>query len=248
MSDAWDEQLRGRLNRAVGEVREGSWAAVERLARSDSTLRTPSPRTPMRRSHGRHRMVLVALALVCVVAAPAFALRHRITALFASPSPVVVSAVAAPALPHGWRSLSSAPYILRSGGTQAETILTSWRYQPSPFGPAAAIPPGGIMISIRLLRSQAYGSPHVNLCRDTPSQSAYPAIAPPLNLPGKTTATLEGSPSVKEFRILGRYRNYYDFEVRVDIDTRRAVARDWKTADAVVRGLRFPAWPRVSDC
>ena len=202
-----------------------------------------------------HRMLHVrgirALLLgisVALAALAAGAFGENLAALFGSPSPVVVSAVTAPALPHGWTSLSSAPYILRPGGTQAETILTSWRYQPSPFGPAGSIPPGGIMISIRLLRSQADGSAHVNLCHDTPDQSAYPAMAPPLNLPGETTSTLEGSPGVKEFRILGGYRNYYDFEVRVDIDTRAAVAGSWKTADGVVRGLRFPAWPRVSDC
>jgi hypothetical protein len=243
MSDGWDARLRGRLSQAAGEVLEGDWTAVERLARPGGTLGQP-----IRRSRGRRRTLVVALVLAAVVAAPAFAFRHRITALFASPSPVVVRAVTVPALPTGWTILSSAPYILRPGGTQAETILTSWRYQPSPFGPAGSIPPGGIMISIRLLRSQAYGSAHVNLCRDTPNVSGYPATALPLNLPDETTSTLEGSPSVQEFRILGRYRNYYNFEVRVDIDTRRPVARSWKTADGVVRGLRFPAWPRVSHC
>jgi hypothetical protein len=105
------------------------------------------------------------------------------------------------------------------------------------------------MISILQLRSQAYGSPNVNLCHDTPNLgSGYPALAPPLNLPAKTTSTLEGSPRVEEFRIFGRYRDYYNFEVRVDIDTRRPLAASWHTADGVVRGLRFPAWPRLSDC
>jgi hypothetical protein len=242
MSDAWDERLRGRLKRAAGEVHPSDWATVERLADASST-----PVTATRSSRHR-RVLLVALASAGVIAAPVFALRHRITALFASSSPVQVSAVTVPTLPHGWTTLSSAPYILRPRGTQAETILTSWRYRASPFGPAGSIPPGGIMIGIRQLRSQVYGSANVNLCHDTPNLPGYPTIAPPLNLPGTTTSTLEGSPHVMEFRIFGRHRDYYDFEVRVDIDTRRPVTPSWQIADRVVRGLLFPAWPRVGDC
>ena len=53
---------------------------------------------------------------------------------------------------------------------------------------------------------------------------------------------------MKEFRVFGRYRNYYNFEVRVDVDTRRPVRPRWSVAEKVVSGLRLPTWPTRRSC
>ena len=207
----------------------------------------------------RNAIAVVSVATVLVGFAPsvqafpprAVALGQRITDLLAlrSQSPMVVPPVTLPALPKGWTALSSVPFLLQPGGTQAQTIITSWGYRAAPGpGPAAEIPPGGIMIQVFLLRSQDYGSPKVNLCATTPKTPEYPPLTPPLTLPRTTTHTLEGAPGVKEFRIFGRYRDVYDFEIRADIDTRRPLGPRWFTAEAVVHGLRFPTWPLRQTC
>ena len=104
------------------------------------------------------------------------------------------------------------------------------------------------MIDIMLLRTQAYRSHRVDLCSTTPVWPGHPRLTPPLTLPKTTTATFEGAPRVKEFRVFGRYRNYYNFEVRVDIDTRRPVRPKWSVAEKVVSGLRLPTWPTRRSC
>jgi hypothetical protein len=104
------------------------------------------------------------------------------------------------------------------------------------------------MISVALLRNQGYHARKVDLCDATYSTSQYPRRSAPLTLPRTTTATLEGAPHVQDFRVLGRYHDSSEFEVRVDIDTRRPVGPAWRAADLIVRGLRLPQWPTKKNC
>lgn len=164
--------------------------------------------------------------------------------------PTVVPPVSLPELPAKWTAWSARPAFLTPHGTEVETIVTSWGYRfsaPGP-GPGNVIPPGGIMIDIMLLRSQAYRSHRVDLCSTAPVIAGHPRLTPPLTLPRTTAATSEGAPGVKEFRVFGRYRNYYNFEVRVNIDTRRPIGPRRTIAERVVSGLRFPTWPTRRIC
>jgi hypothetical protein len=245
MSERPRDSLRQRL-RAASEVGDaGDWSEVERLA----LLAPPSAREG--RIGGaslgrRHRTLAVGLGLALALAAPTFALGYFV---FASSTPVIVAPVGVPVLPRGWTAFSSVPYLLRPGGTQAQTTITSWGYRPSPGpGPAAELPPGGIMISVTLLRSQDFGARKVDLCATAPRIAGYPDRKLPLALPRSTTNTLEGAPRVNEFRVFGRYRNFYNFEIRADIDTQRSLAPRWSAAESVVSRLRFPAWPVKRTC
>ena len=184
--------------------------------------------------------MVAALTFAAALVAPAFA----------APAATIVAPLALPKLPADWTAWSSRPVLLTPHGTEAETILTSWGYRfsaPGP-GPGNAIPPGGSMIDIMLLRTQAYRSHRVDLCSTTPVWPGHPRLTPPLTLAKTTTATFEGAPRVKEFRVFGRYRNYYNLEVRVDIDTRRPVLPRWSVAEKVVSGLRLPTWPARRSC
>jgi len=158
--------------------------------------------------------------------------------------------VTLPKLPTGWTAWSASPAFLTPHGTAVETIVTSWGYRfsaPGP-GPGNVIPPGGAMIDVMLLRSQAYRTHRVNLCSTAPVWPGHPRLTPPLTLPRTTAATSEGAPGVKEFRVFGRYRDFYNFEVRVDIDTRRPIDHRWRVAERVVSGLRLPNWPTRRIC
>lgn len=180
------------------------------------------------------------LTFAAALAAPALA----------TPAATTVAPVTLPKLPAGWTAWSARPFLLKPHGTHVETTITSWGYRfsaPGP-GPGNAVPAGGIMIDISLLRSQANRSHRVNLCSTAPVISGYPRVTLPLALPKTTTATLEGTPRVKEFRVFGRYRNLYNFEVRVDVDTRRPIGPRWSVAERVLSGLRFPNWPTRRSC
>jgi hypothetical protein len=96
--------------------------------------------------------------------------------------------------------------------------------------------------------NQSYGATKVNLCQATAKLPQFPQRTPPLTLARTTTATLDGAPHVKEFRVLGRYRNSYNFEVRVDIDTRRPIGPRWAEAETIVSRLRLPQWPTNKTC
>ena len=135
------------------------------------------------------------LTFAAALAAPALA----------TPAATTVAPVTLPKLPAGWTAWSARPFLLKPHGTHVETTITSWGYRfsaPGP-GPGNAVPAGGIMIDISLLRSQANRSHRVNLCSTAPVISGYPRVTLPLTLPKTTTATLEGTPRVKEFRVFG---------------------------------------------
>jgi hypothetical protein len=195
-----------------------------------------------------------AVAVTAAVGLVTLALPGSFAALaapaLATPTPTIVAPVTLSKLPAGWTAWSASPAFLTPHGTEVETIATSWGYRfsaPGP-GPGNVIPPGGSMIDIMLLRSQAYRSHGVNLCSTAAVIAGHPRLTPPFTLPRTTTATSDGAPGVKEFRVFGRYRNYYNFEVRVNIDTGRPIHPRWRVADRVVSGLRFPTWPTRRIC
>jgi hypothetical protein len=192
----------------------------------------------------RAAKLAIAIGFSAPFAAPALALGHRAQ----QPAPPTASPVTLPALPAGWTVLTDSPQNLTPAGTHVETLIVSWHYRTSAFGPASAIPPGGTMISVALSRSQAYRARKVNLCETTAKYSEYPPRTFPLRLPNTTRDTLDGQPHVTEFRVFGRYRDSYNFELRVDIDTRRPVEPRRSAAQAIVHGLRFPKWPTEKAC
>jgi hypothetical protein len=243
MDDTSDDSLRRRLSAVVGPADASDWAEVARLAQIVKSPRRRTLRLSRLAMLTHRRMLAVALGFAAVLAPPAFAVGYFVL----RSSPAVLATVTVPSLPTGWTVLTSGPYVLRPDGTHAYTIITSWRYRSSPEGPASEIPPGGILISVALLRGQTIGA-RINLCETAPTLSGYPRRTPPLTLPKTTTDTLDGAPHVKEFRVFGRYRNFYNFEVRADIDTRRQLGPRWSAAETVVRGLRFPAWPMKRTC
>lgn len=187
-----------------------------------------------------HGTRLATVALAAALAASASA----------APVATVVGPVMLPKLPAGWTAWSARPNLLRPHGTYVQTSITSWGYRFTAPGPGAgaAIPPGGVYISVELLRSQAPHSPGVNLCSTAPVEPGHPRRMPPLTLPKTTTDTFEGTPHVKEYRVFGRYHNLYNFEVRADIDTRRPIRTRWAAAERIVSRLRFPKWPTRPRC
>jgi hypothetical protein len=100
------------------------------------------------------------------------------------------------------------------------------------------------MVWVVLFRS---GSANVNLCRSAPHFADHPARTFPLRLPTTTSNTLDGTPKVKEYRVFGRYADYYNFEVRVDIAP-HAAPDAWQLAAHVVAAIRFPTWPSLTTC
>jgi hypothetical protein len=245
MDDASRDLLRQRLNAAVGTAPDPDWRDVERLAQVAPPRhgRTSGPRRV--RTFARRQTLLFAVTLAAVLAPPAFAVGY----LVLKSSPATASAVSLPPLPHGWTIVTNSSQRLHStSNTNVQTLITSWHYRPSYDGPASVIPPGGTMISVTLSRDQSYGAQQVNLCETTARLSQFPQRTPPLRIPRTTTSTLDGTPRVKEFRLLGRYRNSYNFEIRVDIDIRRPVGPRWAIAENIIRGLRFPRWPTDKAC
>lgn len=193
----------------------------------------------------RRQTLVFLLATTALLAPPALAVGY----LVLKTSPATAPPVSVPPLPAGWRVVADTPQTLRpTPNTNVQTLITSWRYRPTYYGPASVIPPGGTIIDVTLSRDQSYGATKVNLCQATAKLPQFPQRTPPLTLPQATTATLDGAPQVKEFRVRGRYRNSYNFEVRVDIDTRRPVGPRWAEAETIVRGLGFPDWPTDKTC
>jgi hypothetical protein len=192
----------------------------------------------------RAARLAIAIGLSAPFAAPALARGHRAQ----QPARPTATPVTLPTLPARWTVVSDSPQNLTPAGTYVETLITSWHYRPSEFGPASAIPAGGTMIIVRLSRTQAYHARKVNLCETTAKYSENPRRALPLSLPRITRDTLDGQPHVTEFRVFGRYRDSYNFELRVDIDTRRPLKPRWSVAQAIVHGLRFPQWPTKKAC
>jgi hypothetical protein len=148
---------------------------------------------------------------------------------FAAPSRVVAPAHFA-WLPDGWRQFDDAPVVWTRHGAESEAYATSWAYVRGPGGPLGHFPRGATYVSVLLLA-------RCNAPR-------HPGVAPPLRLPRTTHATLEGEPRVPEYRIFGRLRGSYAFEVRVDVNRTRPTAAEWRTAARVVRTIMLPRWPK----
>ncbi len=218
---------------------------MKRPVQALKARRPGGPGRPSVRKPARRQTLVFALSLVALMTPPALAVGHRVL----HRSPATAEPVGLPALPAGWTVVSDSSQRLGpSSSTNVQTLVTSWRYRPTYAGPASVIPPGGVIIDVTLSRDQEYRGRHVNLCRTTARLPQFPARTPPLTLPSTTTATLDGAPHVKEFRVLGRYRDSYNFEVRVDIDTRRPVRPRWARAETIIRELRFPRWPALQAC
>jgi hypothetical protein len=188
--------------------------------------------------------VLAALVATAAVATPALAFRSQVLSLLGLTDQTVHPA-SFRYLPQGWSTLSDATGVLSRSGTTMEAIALSWHYTSSWSGPAGSLPKNGVMIWVLLLRE---GSTNVNLCRSTPRLAVYPPRTLPLRLPRTTSQTLEGYPNVKEYRVFGRYHNYYNYEVRVDIAPAAPSPGAFAVAEQVVAGIRFPQWPRLQHC
>lgn len=244
MDDLADGDLGRRLDAALTTAATPDWDEIERLAQAVGTPRGRSFR-PLRPGFpARRRFAAIVACLVVLLVPSAIAVGH----LVLETSPPLAAPVHLPRLPPGWTVVTASSQYLRSTGTHVQTLITSWHYRPSEFGPASAIPPGGTMLSVALLRAPGSQLRTVNLCETTAVEPGYPRRTPPLTLPRTTTDTLEGAPHIKEFRVFGRYRSSYDFEVRVDIDTRRPVGPRWHTAERIISGLSFPRWPATENC
>ena len=199
--------------------------------------------SPLRRFR-RRGTVLAVLIATAAVATPALAFRAQLLSFFGLTHQAVRPA-SFRYLPNGWSTFSDALDVLSRHGTWANATALSWHYRPSETGPASLLPKNGVMISVHLMRS---GSTKVHLCRITPHLGDYPARTFPLRLPRTTSQTLEGAPDVKEYRIFGRYQNYYNFEVRVDIAAEAPSPSAWNLAKRVVASIQFPPWPSSENC
>jgi hypothetical protein len=187
--------------------------------------------------------IVAAVALV-LLAAPAPAARHDAQRGATLPVPAPRFA----GLPRGWRQLGDGGLLTRRGAN-ASAVATSWAYHPSSLGWAAAIPRGGIAVEVLLIRREPGAATGLDLCRVTPHLASYPLVRRlPLRLPATTSATLEGSPDVPEYRIFGRIGESYDFEVRVDVRSRRPAAALLAVAQRAVAAIRFPRWPNRERC
>lgn len=245
MDDSSQDLLRQRLNVAVGTAPDPDWQEVERLAGVIAARPRRASRLRRIGTFARRQTALFALALAALLAPPGFAVGY----LVLRSSPATAPPISLPPLPAGWTIVTDSPQRLQpTSNTNVQTLITSWHYRPTYNGPASVIPPGGTMISVTLSRDQDYTTRKVNLCETTARLPQFPQRTPPLTLPRTTTNTLDGTPSVKEFRVLGRYRNSYNFEIRVDIDTRRTVKPRWVIAESIIRELRFPQWPTDKAC
>lgn len=244
MDDSSQDILRQRLHIAVGTAPDADWEEVVRLAVAIAARPRRASRLRRIGTFARRQTAPFALALAVLLAPPAFAVGY----LVLKSSPATAPPVALPPLPAGWTIVTDSSQRLQStSNTNVQTLITSWHYRPTYDGPASVTPPGGTMISVTLSRDQNYAR-KVNLCETTARLPQFPAWTPPLTLPRTTTNILDGTPSVKEFRVLGRYRNSYNFEIRVDVDTRRPVKPRWVIAESIIRGLRFPQWPTDRAC
>ena len=150
-------------------------------------------------------------------------------------------------LPSGWTQLRT-PGVLTIHGANASAYALSWKYRPTWDGWASHMPRGGIAVTVLLIRREPGSATGANLCRTAPHLPGHPPRRLPLHLPATTTATLEGAPGTPEYRVFGRFRDSYAFEVRVDIRDPHPTAALLATARRVVAGIVFPLWPSRTHC
>jgi hypothetical protein len=150
-------------------------------------------------------------------------------------------------LPAGWRAFST-PGELTPAGAQTSVFATSWPYRLATVdGPAGSMSANAVLVSVSLIRRNP-GKHSGSLCRRTPRLSGYPPVRHlPVDLPATTAATLDGT-AWPEYRSFGRLGNSYNFEVRVDISTRRPSVKLLRLARLAVAAIRFPRWPTPTTC
>jgi hypothetical protein len=161
------------------------------------------------------------------------------------PKPIVVHAATFSYRPRGWHFSDRDFDVLTRRG--ANVGSNAFSFKPYRYGWALRIPPNGIAVTVLLIRRSP--NPRANLCGRTAHFPDYPPIRRlPLRLPTTTTATLDGAPNVREYRVFGRFDESYNVDLRVDIKRLRPTRAMLRRAQAIVDGIRFPRWPRPKRC
>src|SRR3954447_15939458 len=151
-------------------------------------------------------------------------------------------------VPRGWRAFDRDFSLLTHRGADVESYALSWAYNPNWLGWGNGMPSNAIGVTVILIR-RSTTNPAANLCGATPRLAGYPPIRDlPLMLPKRTTATQEGEPNIPEYRVFGRFNDYYNVDLRVDINRAHPTPAMLQLAQRVVSGLRFPHWPLVANC
>jgi hypothetical protein len=151
-------------------------------------------------------------------------------------------------VPGGWKTFDRDVALVNRHGADLESYALSWAYKPNPLGWANRMPPNAIAVHVILIR-RSPTNPAANLCANTPHLPTFPPIRQfPLVLPKTTAATQEGEPKIPEYRVFGRFDNFYNVDLRVDINRLHPTPALLQLAQRVVSGLRFPRWPLVPDC
>jgi len=148
-------------------------------------------------------------------------------------------------LPAGWRQFDDGGVLLNRRGGVSETFATSWAFDRSARrGPAGDIPPGGVIVSVLLLRRAEGGRAAPELCRGLAPRPAYPRIRDSaLRMPDAPVGTLEGDEAVAGYRIRGTVRNDYHVEIRIDVKDSDPDRELIQRAQDALKELRLPNWP-----
>lgn len=131
-------------------------------------------------------------------------------------------------LPGGWRQFPDIA-VLPGGPSAGSTFATSWRYRPAPHGPAGALPTGGVLVTVQVLKR-----PHGELIGSSLS-----------DLPARPQGELEGHPGVPEYRaraVCGARA----VEVRVAVAAPRLTAARREQLRRMLDALVLP--PAAQDC
>jgi hypothetical protein len=151
-------------------------------------------------------------------------------------------------VPVGWKTFDRDFALLHRRGADVESYALSWAYTPNSLGWASRMPPNAIGVHVILIR-RSPTNPTANLCGQTPHLPNFPLIRRfPLVLPHTTAATQEGEPNIPEYRVFGRFDDFYNIDLRVDINRVHPTPAMLQLAQHVVSGLRFPRWPLSTDC
>jgi hypothetical protein len=147
-------------------------------------------------------------------------------------------------LPSGWKAFRNADARLAENGAISETYATSWDFDPaSGEGPASALPKGGAIVNVLLLRRSRGGGADPSLCAGVAPSRAYPPITRlPLRISDMTVGSLEGAAGVSEYRLLGTLHGDYRVEVRVEVNATRRDAPVLQSAQRALDELRLPRW------
>jgi hypothetical protein len=151
-------------------------------------------------------------------------------------------------VPVGWKTFDRDFALLHRRGADVESYALSWAYTPNSLGWASRMPPNAIGVHVILIR-RSPTNPTADLCGQTPHLPNFTLIRRfPLVLPHTTAATQEGEPNIPEYRVFGRFDDFYNIDLRVDINRVHPTPAMLQLAQHVVSGLRFPRWPLSTDC